>query len=72
MIPMNDTTDLREQPQIQNDEVRRKYNNTITMDESLTNQDIYTVKDTYLKDLNNNYTVFLRFTCRDLLRNLID
>ena len=69
---MNATASLREQLQLQHDEGRIIYENTVTMDESLNNQVIDTAKDTYLKELENKYTGFLGFTCRDIIEHLID
>ena len=71
-MPMNATTALQEQLQLQHNEGRRIYENTGTMDEALKNQVIYTSKYTYLKELKNNYTSFLRVTCHDLLEHLLD
>ena len=40
------------------------------MEKVLKNMVIGSVEDTYLKDLNNKYTGFLRVTCHDILVNL--
>ena len=42
------------------------------MEEALNNQSIDYVKDTYLNELNNKYTVLLRATWRDLLKHMLD
>ena len=42
------------------------------MDEDIKNQSIYTVEDTYIKELKNKYTRFLIVTCRYLPENLLD
>ena len=43
-----------------------------TTDRAIKNQVIDTVKDMYLKELNNEYTGFLGVTCHDLLKHLIN
>ena len=58
--------------QLQHDEIRRIYDNIGMMDEDIKNQSIYTVEDTYIKELKNKYTRFLIVTCRYLPENLLD
>ena len=48
------------------------YKNTGTVDESLKNQVIDTSEDTYLKELKNKYTIFLRVTCNNILEHIIN
>ena len=43
-----------------------------TMDEALQNLVIDTVKYTYLKELENNYTGFFRFMCCNILKHLLN
>ena len=42
------------------------------MDEALNNQVIKSIEDTYLKEFNNKYTVFLGAMCQNLLENFIN
>ena len=42
------------------------------MDKAIKNQVIYSVSDTYLKELNNKYTGFLGVMRNYLLEHLID
>ena len=70
-IPTNVIMTLQYQLQLQHDEGCRIYQNTETMDESLNNQFIDAFKDTYIKELKNNCTVFFRVTCHSFLEHLL-
>ena len=71
-ISRNATAAHRVQLQLQHNEEHRIYKNTGIIYEALKNQFIYTVKYTYLKELNNKYTGFLRVIFFNILEHLID
>ena len=68
---MNATVYLQEQLLLQHDEGQKIYENTGTMAEPLKNHVIYTDKNMLLKELKNNYIIFLGVMCRDIIEHIL-
>ena len=70
-VPTNSTITHQYQLQLHHGKGHIIYDNAGMMDEEPKGQLIDSVEDMYLKELKNEYTVFLRVTCCDILSYLI-